>query len=195
MKKGVIFLVGVGLLFGIFWAGATYVQDQRGVKPYAFELQSADGPVRLSDFKGKMPIVYFGYMYCPDICPTTLAQAANALQKLPKEEADKFQLLFISVDPERDGLGDLKEYAQYFYPDALGLTGEAPALKEITQNYGTYYAKEYIENSGVDYTVAHTTFLYFLDTQGRLAHTIKHSQSPDEIFRALQKMLIIAKNE
>ncbi|MBE0496774.1 MAG: SCO family protein [Campylobacterales bacterium] len=189
MKKILMLLSGTLFALGLFWAGATYVQEQNAIKPYAFELQSVDGPVRLSDFKGKMPIVYFGYMYCPDICPTTLALSASALRQLSKEDADKFQLIFISVDPQRDSLKDLKEYAQYFYPDAIGLSGDEATLKEITRHYGTYYVKEAIENSSIDYTVGHTTYLYFFDKKGKLAHTLKHSQDPDKITQVLNEML------
>lgn len=189
MKKILILLSSVLLALGLFWAGAMYVQEQNAIKPYAFQLESVDGPVRLSDFKGKMPIVYFGYMYCPDICPTTLALSASALRGLSKEDAQKFQLIFISVDPQRDSLKDLKEYAQYFYPDAIGLSGDEITLKEVTGHYGTYYAKETIKNSSIDYTIAHTTNLYFFDKKGKLSHILKHPQDPDEITQVLNEML------
>jgi protein SCO1/2 len=187
MKKWLIVLLA--FIFVLVWGGVYYINLQNEVKPYAFTLQSADGEVHLSDFRGKMPIVYFGYMYCPDICPTTLALSANALRKLSKEDAKKFQLIFISVDPQRDTLKDLKEYVEYFYPYGLGLSGGEKYLKEITKNYGTYYAKEFEDNSTTNYSVAHTTSLYFFDKKGRLQNKIKHPQSSDEIYQILQAML------
>lgn len=189
MKKWLAISLSFLALIAFLWGGVYYINYQSEVKPYSFTLQSADGKVRLSDFRGKMPIIYFGYMYCPDICPTTLALSASALQKLPKEEADKFQLIFISVDPQRDSVEDLKEYVEYFYPHGIGLSGDEKYLKEVTRNYGMYYAKEYENNSTENYSVAHTTSLYFFDKKGRLENKIKHPESVNEIYQILQEML------
>lgn len=173
----------------LVWWSLRYMQNQNAINQYAFTLQSVDGVVKMSDFKGKKPIVYFGYMYCPDICPTTLSLLSSALHKLPKEQAEQFQIIFISVDPQRDALKELKEYANYFDKNAIGLSGDENYLKKITDNYGTYYAKEYLEGSNLEYSVNHTTFVYFFDQNGKLKDKIQHVNNTEAILEVLQKML------
>lgn len=188
-KKSILIITPIVLLALAFFVVVPYIQNQNEISQYAFTLDSADGKVSLSDFRGKNVIVYFGYMYCPDICPTSLSVVSAALNKLESSEAKKFQLVFVSVDPDRDSLSDLKEYAQYFYPNAIGLTTQEPRIKEIANRYGAYYAKEYLEGSKMDYSVAHTANLYFMDEDGILAHSIKHVQSTDDVMPILKKML------
>jgi len=98
-------------------------------------------PVRLSDFQGKLVLLYFGYTYCPGICPTTLAEVAQALQTLGPQEVEKIQLLMISVDPARDTPHRLAEYLTYFNPTFLGLTGTPDEIATVAASYGIYYRK------------------------------------------------------
>lgn len=175
-KKLLIILLPIVLLAVVIFVAIPYYQDQQLVKKYAFSMDSAGGKVNLSDFKGKIALVYFGYMYCPDICPTTLSMISDALNKLPEEDAKKFQLIFISVDPDRDTLKNLKEYASYFYPTAIGLTSSEKNLKAISRQYGAYYSKIYEKGSKTNYTVAHTSNVYLMDIEGKLEKTIPHTE-------------------
>lgn len=184
-----LFLIPIIIFAAIIIGFVPYMNDQKEIKQYAFELDSAKGKVKLSDFKGKIPLIYFGYMYCPDICPTSLSLTATALNKLPKEKADLFQLIFVSVDPDRDKPKELAEYAQFFYPSAIGLTSDENYIKTLTGNYGTFYAKEYLEGSKIEYSVAHTSFIYVMDKKGKLAHRIAHATSAEDIYSVLLKML------
>lgn len=186
-KRLLLFIPLVLMTLSIFVI-IPYLEEQKEIETYAFELDSSLGTVKLSDFKGKIPIIYFGYMYCPDICPTSLSIIATALKQLPQDKADTFQLFFISVDPQRDTLEELEAYTKYFYPSAIGLTASENYLKVITGNYGTYYAKEYLENSKIDYAVAHTSFIYVMDRQGRLAHKIAHTENSSDVLEILMKM-------
>jgi len=190
MKKYLmIFLVPI-ILFAIgLFIVLPYYQNQQIIKRYAFTMDSFDGKVSLSDFKGKFPIVYFGYMDCPDICPTTLTMISQALHKLSTKDAKKFQLIFISVDPDRDKVKGLKEYASYFYPTALGITSNAKYLKKVSVNYGAYYKKIYLKDSKINYSVAHTSFIYIMDKTGKLAKRISHSNSVKPVLDALKEML------
>ncbi|MDX1808237.1 MAG: SCO family protein [Sulfurospirillaceae bacterium] len=174
-KKLILTLLPIAVLAFIVFIGVPYYQNQQLVKKYAFTMDSAGGKVSLSDFKGKIAIIYFGYMYCPDICPTTLSMISDALHKLPKEEAKKFQLIFISVDPDRDKVKNLKEYASYFYPSAIGLTSSAKNLKAVSREYGAYYSKIYEKGSKTNYSVAHTSNVYLMDKEGKLEKTIPHT--------------------
>lgn len=153
-----------------------------------FKLQSADGPVSLADFRGRVVVLYFGYTFCPDICPSSLAMLAAALRQLTAEELDRLQVLFISVDPERDGLGHLKQYARYFHEKMIGLTGSPEAVKEVADRYGAAYRKA-MEPSGSAYTVDHSANLYLINAEGRLVGQLAHGTPPQEIHAALLPLL------
>ena len=189
MKKKLFLLItSILLIFLSFFLIVPYMENQKEVKQYAFTMNSIDGKVSLSDFDGKYKIIYYGYMYCPDICPTSLSIVASALKKLPKEQAAKFQLIFISVDPDRDKVKELKEYANYFYEGAIGLTSNQKYLKTISSNYGTYYANEYLKNSKIDYSVAHTSFVYIMGKDGKLLHKLKHLEETDDVLNVIKNL-------
>ena len=127
-------------------------------------------------------------MYCPDICPTTLSLVSSALNKLDSNNAREFQLIFISVDPQRDKVKGLKEYVSYFYPSAIGITSNEKYLKKISSNYGTYYAKENLKNSKMGYSVAHTSFVYIMDKDGKLMHKFKHLENNKTLYTYLKNI-------
>lgn len=189
MKKkfavAILLLLAISLTLVSF---LKYYQNQKEIDQYAFTMDSVDGKVSLSDFDGKYKIVYFGYMYCPDICPTTLSIVANALQQLPKEKEKKFQLIFVSVDPKRDKLKNLKEYANYFYKGAIGVTSNQKYLKQITAKYGTYYSYEYLKDSKINYSVAHTSFVYIMDKNGKLRNKLSHLEKTSDVLNTLNKL-------
>ncbi|MCW8987873.1 MAG: SCO family protein, partial [Gammaproteobacteria bacterium] len=112
-----------------------------------FVLQSAEGPVSLSDYKDKVIVLYFGYAFCPDVCPTSLGLLSLALQKLKPEELKKIQAFFISVDPERDTVDKLKTYTAAFHPSIKGITGTKEQLADIAKRYGVMYMKVNMPNS------------------------------------------------
>ena len=188
-KKLLIILLPISIVALFVFVAVPYYQNQQLIKKYAFTMDSANGNVSLSDFKGKIPIVYFGYMYCPDICPTTLSMISAALYKLPKEDAKKFQLIFISVDPDRDTVKNLKEYALYFYPAALGLTSSAKNLKSVSRQYGAYYSKIYEKGSKKNYSVAHTSNVYLIDKEGKLEKTIPHTEDENIFLKNFKEAL------
>ena len=153
-----------------------------------FTLNSADGPITLSDYKGKVAVLYFGYTYCPDICPTSLALFSNALSQLTKEQIDDIQPIFISVDPERDKLDRLKLYAKYFHDNFIGVTGSPETIKKAANLYGAAYRK--VEQaSATGYIVDHSAYLYLVDRQGQLADSLPHGTASKDIKAALLKIL------
>ena len=119
-------------------------------------------PVHLRDFHGKLVLLYFGYTYCPGICPTTLAEVAQVLHTLGPQEADKIQLLMISVDPERDTQDRLAEYLTHFHPTFLGLTGTPGEIAKTAASYGVFY-KKYEEPKANSYLVDHTSMVIVVD--------------------------------
>ena len=154
-----------------------------------FALQSADGPVSLKDFRGKVVLLYFGYTYCPDICPTSLASTAAGLALLKPEELARVAMLFVSVDPERDTPARLKEYAEFFHPAIVGLTGTPEVLADIAKRYGVFYAKQKVATAGDGYVVDHSSETYVIGADGQLLSKIAHAAPPDQVAAEIRKRL------
>ena len=154
-----------------------------------FTLESASGPVSLKDYRGKLVLVYFGYTFCPDICPTSLASTAEGLKQLKPEEAARVAMIFISVDPERDTPPRLKEYAEFFHPSLVGVTGTPENLAEIAKRYGVFYAKQKVETAGGGYVVDHSADTYVVGPNGQLVGKIAHATPPDRVVAEIRKHL------
>jgi protein SCO1/2 len=161
----------VALLGWRWWAGGRAPQYgiviDSTIPAEDFTLPSSLGrPVALSEFRGEPVLIYFGYTTCPDVCPTTLADLRMAMQELG-DDADKVQVLFVSVDPERDTAERLQAYLQYFDPRFIGLTGQPAEIEAIASRFGVYFAKNET-NSAADYLVDHTSAVLLLDADGKL---------------------------
>jgi protein SCO1/2 len=154
-----------------------------------FELRGADGPVALSDFRGKVVLLYFGYTWCPDICPTNLAIIAYALKQLTPQERDRVQVLFVSVDPERDTPERLAEYAAYFDPGILGITGSEAQVAAAAARYGAAYRRTEQTDSAMGYLVDHSAFTYVIDQDGRLVDTLAHATPAEAILARVHGLL------
>lgn len=133
---------------------------------YDFRLTSADGPVALSDLRGKVVLIFFGYTFCPDVCPTTLQEMSEVLDLLGNK-ADQVQPVFISVDPGRDTPDRLKAYLNNLDGRILGITGETAVIDEIVTQYGVFYQKRTISESG-NYLIDHTATSFLIDPEGYL---------------------------
>lgn len=116
------------------------------------------------DFRGRYLLVYFGYSFCPDVCPTTLAIVADAFAKLGARK-NKIVPLFITLDPERDAPGVLKSYLGSFGPGFVGLTGTPNSIKQAAQEFRVYYTKHALPNGG--YAIDHTSVLYLMGPDGK----------------------------
>ncbi|WP_249167022.1 SCO family protein [Bradyrhizobium sp. JYMT SZCCT0428] len=138
------------------------------------------------DFRGKLLLIYFGFTYCPDICPTDLQNIGLALDQLGRA-ADKVQPLFITVDPERDTAEHLKEYMPLFHPRLIGLTGGTSAIRAAADVYKVYYEK--VSTKGDDYTVDHTAFIYLMGVDGSYVGFFPPGTSPERIAETLRKQL------
>ncbi len=133
-----------------------------------FDLTAQNGArVRLSDFRGKMVLLYFGYTNCPGICPTTLAEVDQALKALGAAKAARVQVMMISVDPERDTPERLRAFMAHFNPAFIGLTGTPKEITAVASRYGIYYRKgEQTEGGG--YVVDHTSMVIVVDPAGHV---------------------------
>jgi protein SCO1/2 len=153
-----------------------------------FSLQSADGAVNLEDYRGKVVVLYFGYTFCPDICPTSLSLLSVTLNELSADELQQVQALFISVDPQRDSLEHLKTYAGYFHKNIIGVTGSREQIDAAVKKYGAGYNIDK-SASKADYSVDHTSYTYIIDKGGKLRFTLVHGTSADEISRTIRSLL------
>ena len=154
-----------------------------------FSLLDPDGKVRtLADFKGKVVVMFFGYTQCPDVCPTTLTEMQQVMTLLGPQ-SDKVQVLFVTVDPERDTAEILKQYVPAFDPRFLGLRpADDAALEKVAKDFKIYYKKVPGAKPG-SYTMDHSAGSYAFDPEGRLRLYIKHAQGPETLAHDLKELL------
>ena len=145
-------------------------------------------PVTLETFKGKAVVLFFGYTHCPDVCPTTLSDMAQALKLLPADAAEKVQVLFVSLDPQRDTPEVLKLYVPYFHPDFLGLYGTPEQVTEAAREFRIVYRK-HVEAGAEDYLIDHSAGSYLLDREGRLRVYLPFNSTPEDIAHDLALVL------
>ena len=158
--------------------GAEYGRD--------FSLQDPDGRTRtLADFRGKAVMLFFGFTQCPDACPTALARAAEVRRLLGPQGA-RLQVIFVTIDPERDTAAVLKEYTHAFDPDFLGLRTDLPGTAVVAKEFKVHYQKV---PTGSSYTMDHTAFTYVLDPQGRLRLAMRHELSAQDAARDVGLLL------
>lgn len=154
----------------------------------ALRLADFDGKMRtLADFRGKLVIVDFGYTQCPDVCPTTLHDYAEAMKKLGADAA-QVQFLFVTVDPKRDTPKLLKEYVPAFDPRFLGLRGDAEATERVTKDF-RIYAQARPGKTPESYTVDHSSQVFVFDREGRLRLMIPAATAPADIASDLRVLL------
>jgi len=146
-----------------------------------FTLTNQDGQaVHLSDYRGKLVLLFFGYTHCPDECPTTLAMLNRALSEM-KDAGSSTQVLLVSVDPEQDTPPVLKEYLARFNPNFVGLTGQPAEVEAVLKAYGVFAEKE-------GATITHSTRIYVIDRAGRLALTYSFETQPEELAADLERL-------
>ncbi len=163
---------------GIDVSGANYAKG--------FTLTDHDGSERtLQDYANKAVLIFFGFTQCPDVCPTALARAAE-VKRLLGPDGDKLQVLFVTVDPERDTPEMLKSYTQTFDPSFVGLYGDAERIAEVAREYKVYYKKV---PTGSSYTLDHTALSYVYDPQGKLRVVLRHEQTAEDYAADLKLIL------
>lgn len=161
-------------------SGAAFARD--------FRLTDHNGQTRtLADFRGKVVAVFFGYTHCPDVCPTTLSDFAAALQQLGPQ-ADKVQVIFVTVDPERDPPELLREFVPAFNPSFLGMYTDAETLARLAREYKVVYQRTSVKAAD-DYLIDHSAGTYVYDPQGRLRLLMPYGSTPDAIAQDIRALL------
>lgn len=145
-------------------------------------------PRTLQDFRGKLVVVFFGYTQCPDVCPTTMAKMATVMKELGPASKD-VQVLFITLDPERDTQELLNAYVPAFHPSFIGLRGDAEATARTAKEFKVFYAKTPSGDDPKNYTVDHMTGSYVFDRDGRVRLLVRHEAEPGAIASDLRQLL------
>lgn len=189
----VVLLIGprlIGAATPHFYAGTVLQQSAAAPSLDALEF-GGGGSVDLRAYEGEVVMVYFGYTGCPDVCPTTLLDASNAIAELAQGEADRVRLIMVSVDPGRDDPATVDNYARSFHPSFMGATGTASDVLDAATRYGIFYeiGEPYDPSSSDNYFVDHTSTLMAIDTTGALRVVWSPTVTPDEISGDLRELL------
>ncbi len=151
---------------------------------------SDNKPVNLNELTdSRIRVIYFGFTHCPDVCPTSLAMLAGALNQLDNEQRMQFRPIFISLDPERDAPELASEYAAYFHKDIEGLSAPLETIDPLTNRYGVIYRKTELADSALEYTLDHSSYFYFLKPDGSLIAKVPHALSPAPVLAAMKDVI------
>ena len=182
-----ILVVAFALGFGV----KTYLDSQASVESSQAQSDSVtlfgkdDQAVEIFDPQDpRIRVVYFGFTRCPDVCPTSLAMLAGALNQIDEETKARFRPMFISLDPERDAAADSYKYAQYFHPMIEGLSAPLDITTPLAHRYGVIFRKTTLENSELKYTLDHSSYFYFLKPDGTLITKVPHTLTPAPLVEA-----------
>jgi len=190
---GSFLLIGIVAIGTILFGKPASFRGTAYGEPYPvaqeIELTQGDGSsFRLSEMRGKIVLLFFGYTSCPDICPTTLAELNQALEKLDSEDAKQVQVLFVTVDPERDTPARMQEYVNHFNPDFIGLSGTETELEKVWSDYGVY--REVVDGtSALGYLVNHTARITLIDRNGNVRLSFRIDMPVEDIVHDLKLVL------
>lgn len=152
-----------------------------GVLGGDFVLHGIDGEVALSDFRGKVVVLYFGFLNCPEVCPTSMGIIQQALAKLDRKNRNNTQAILISIDPDRDSVTALSEFTRYFDENMIGLTGSKEQLAAVAANYGAYFKATASDSPELKYVFDHTSRYYVINQKGELVAAMRHSTTANEL--------------
>ncbi len=200
MTQKLKWILGIALAAVLLFVAAYFVG--MWLRPYSYHgllMQSTEPPgdftlidhngnrMHLSDYEGKWVILYYGYTFCPDVCPTTMLQLGRMMPLLGKK-ADDVQVFMISVDPERDTPERLKEYVTYFHPSFIGLTGTPEEIADAAAPFGIYYKKQEVEGAS-GYLMDHTASVTVLGPDGRVRLIWPYGTTSEEMAEDLLHLM------
>jgi protein SCO1 len=193
---GILLLIAIGILFSILFAQPPSFRGTLYSEPFPpateIELQKSNGEVfRLSDSKGKVTLLFFGYTSCPDFCPTTLAEMKQILDDLG-DDAKNVQVVFVTVDPENDTPEKMEEYTNRFHSAIIGLSGTQEQLQTVWTGYGIFRAETDAETA-LGKVIDHTVRLYLIDLDGNLRLSYAYGTPYQDVLHDVQLLLKQAK--
>lgn len=154
-----------------------------------FTLTSPDGPLSLSDLRGKVVLIFFGYTSCPDVCPVSLARIDASFTAMLEHELDRVRALFITLDPQRDTVARLHEYTSYFHPNIIGLTDSPEAIGVVADLYGVKYSKDLMPESALGYAISHPIDILLLNAEGEFVEAIAHGAKSKYLLKRIRDLL------
>lgn len=182
-----ILLLAFALGMGLKAYLNTTEQNQTTAHVSTLFSKGTDQTVNLFDQQDpRIRIVYFGFTHCPDVCPTSLAMLAGALNQLDEKTLEQFRPIFISLDPERDTGEKTQQYAQYFHPSLEGLSADMTITKPLAERYGVIFKRTELAESELKYTLDHNSYFYFLKPDGTLITKVPHTLTPAPIVHTIQ---------
>jgi len=186
-------LIGLLIAAGIVWwqisslptGSSSGTQTGTALIGGPFSLTDQTGrPVTDADYRGRYLLIYFGFTFCPDVCPTELHVMATALDQLGPQ-GDRVQPMFITVDPERDTPSQLAGYVSQFHPRMVGLTGTPEQMATAARAYRVYYSKVPNKENDGYYTMDHSSFVYLMSPDGRFLEAFAHGTTPDKMAQGI----------
>jgi protein SCO1/2 len=193
-------LLGILALVGVLCVAGALIHDYRSDREHGgalrlpqpapdFALQTPDGAeFRLSQHRGAVVLVDFGYTFCPDVCPTALVELAQVRARLG-EAGKRVQVVFVTIDPERDTPERLRSYTAAFDPSFIGLTGSPAHLAQVRQAYGVVAEKQVVSGTSAAYLMAHSAYVYVIDPQGQLQGLFPFGMAVEDMAAQLKRLL------
>lgn len=182
----------VGIFFSILLVGSyMYKTESNNMKPISeyggdFVLQNGQGEVALTSYRGKVVVLYFGFLNCTDACPVALKVMDEVFSKMEKTELEKAQAFFISIDPERDAPEELDIFSEKYDNKIMGLTGTPDQIDTLIKQYGVFIEISDLEGEASGYTVDHSSRYYIIDQTGDLVSAMTHSTTPNELMAKIR---------
>jgi len=188
-------LLSVIILFLIIIYSYQKTSAERNFKANEVAFNTINGTKTLKNFSGKIVLLYFGFLSCPDACPTTLSNYSKAIKELKPEELNKLQFIFVDVDPKRDSLQKLHEYTNFFHPSIVSFSASEDVLRPFARYFGADF--KYVElKSGLGYTVDHTTDIMVINPDtNQIITNIHHGTNHKLLLPILKELILNASKE
>lgn len=170
---------------------ASQSQGKSGKVGGDFSLNSVDGEVSLSDFRGKVVVLYFGFTECHEVCPTSMGVLRNTLQRLSETELNQLQSIFVSVDPARDTAQKIADFTSRFHPTIIGVRGSSEQVEAVANQYHAYFKQDEVVDE-TDYKFRHSSRFYIVNQNGILVDAMRHSTTSNELLARVKQLIYVS---